>query len=377
LLLGIHPAACPHELASVPLKLEFQLTGNQLTLLRRELERQPEARTLDDLVARAIEEDRLAPEQRRPGARPGPPLAPPPNDHLRLERIVDAGTAATVFLQAGDLLSLEQIAEGQCVDVNVFALEDPSQHFSAARTRAMYGLHPSVGAVLWSTPPERPLMTIVSDTASDHDLSFPACSAFEYEDLAGLAGHPNCHDLLAAAIAASECGPAPAHDPLNLWLPSEVDPGGILRSWPVAARRGDFVELQASTYVLAVICPCPDDLFGSSQYDPSAIRLRVRNPRSTDGDAVSRYVVTSPAPPTAGERRSVVGIDIPDRLVAHFEELRHLGWLGFDNAAVARALVLQSSMNVLAARQQISRASTVPLGDRGRASHPHPSAGEP
>src|SRR5262245_135226 len=86
-------------------------------------------------------------------------------------------------------------------------------------------------------------------------------------------------------------------------------------SAPVAARRGDFVELQANTRVFAAICPCPDDLFGSSQYDPSAIRLRVRNPSSTDGEAVSRYVVTSPAPRTAGESRSVVGVDIPDRLV--------------------------------------------------------------
>ncbi len=359
------------------LKLELQLTGNQLHLLRRELERQGQARTLDDLVALAIEQDRLEPGQRRLGARPVPPPGHPPDGYLRLERIVEAGTAAAVILQADEVLSLEQIADGQCVDVNVFALEDPSHHFSAARTRALHGLHPSAGAVLWSTPPERPLMTMVSDTAGDHDLSFPACSAFEYEDLAGLAEHANCHDLLAAAIAASGGDPALVHDPLNLWLPSEVDRWGTLRSWPVAARRGDLVELRADTRVLAAICPCPDDLFGSSQYDPSGIRVRVRNARTPDGHATSRWIVTSPTPPTAGERRSVVGIDIPDRLVAHLDELRHLGWLGFDNAAVARALVLQSSINATAARQRTSRAPTVPLDDRSRAFHPHPSAGEP
>jgi uncharacterized protein len=356
-----------------PLKLELQLTGHQLSLLNRELELR--ACTLDDLVALAIEQDRLTPGPRRPGARRAPPSAHPPVDHLRLERIVEAGTAAAVVLEAGELLSLEQITDGQCVDLNVFALDDPGQHFSAARTRAQHGLYPSSGAILWSTPPERPLMTIVFDTAGDHDLGFPACSAFEYEELTGLAGHANCHDLLAGAVAAS-CEPGRVHDPLNLWLPSEVDPSGTLLSWPVAARRGDVVELQADTRVLAALCPCPDDLYGSSQFDPSGICVRVRNPKTPDRDVASGWIVTSPTP-TAGERRSAVEVDIPDRLVAHLEELRGLGWLGFDIPAVARALVVGSAADASAARQRIPSAATGPPDDRGRASHPHPSAAEP
>jgi len=360
-----------------PLKLELQLTGNQFSLLRRELERQHRARTLDDLVAFAIEQDRLAPERRWHHGRPAPPPVHPPTDRLRLERIVQAGTAAAVILQAGEVLCLEQIAEGQCVDVNVFALEGARQHFSAARTRALHGLHPCSGAVLWSTPPECPLMTIVSDTTGDHDLCFPACSAFEYEELTGVAGHANCHDLLSAAIAASDGDPALVHDPLNLWLPSEIDPRGILRSWPVAARRGDFVELRAETRVLAAICPCPDDLFGSSQFDPSGVLVRVRNALAGDVNAASGWIVTPARPSAAAERRSVVEIDISDRLVGHLEKLRDLGWFGFDNATVARGLVLHSATRVVAVGEPMSRAPTSPPGDRNRASHPHPLAEGP
>jgi uncharacterized protein YcgI (DUF1989 family) len=327
-------------------------------------------------VALAIEQDRLTPGQRRPGARPAPPSAHPPVDHLRLEKIVEAGTAAAVILQAGELLSLEQITDGQCVDVNIFALDDPGQHFSAARTRAMHGLHPSSGAILWSTPPERRLMTIVFDTAGDHDLGFPACSTFEYEELTGLAGHANCYDLLAGAVAAAGVEPALVHDPLNLWLPSEVDPAGTLRSWPAAARCGDFVELQAHTRVLAAFCPCPDDLFGSSQYDPSGICVRVRNPKTLQRDVASGWTVTSPTPASAGERRSVVAVDIPGRLAGHLEELRARGWLGFDVSAIARALALRSAADVIAARRRIPEPSTGQLDDRGRASPPPPSAEE-
>lgn len=328
-------------------------------------------------MAFAIEQDRLTPGRRRPGARPAPPSAHPPVDHLRLDRIVEAGTAAAVMLQAGELLSLEQITDGQCVDMNIFALDYPGQHFSAARTRAQQGLHPSTGSILWSTPPERPLMTIVADTAGDHDLGFPACSEFEYEELTGLAGHANCHDLLAGAVAAAGAEPARVHDPLNLWLPSEVDPSGTLRSWPVAARCGDFVELHAHARVLAALCPCPDDLFGSSQFDPAGIRVRVRNPKTPGRDVASGWIVASPAPSGAGGRRSVIEVDIPSRLAGHLEDLRDLGWLGFDITAVARALVLRSAADASAARQRIPRAATGQPGDRGRASPPHPSAGEP
>jgi len=197
-------------------------------------------------------------------------------------------------------------------------------------------------------------MTIVADTAGDHDLGFPACSEFEYEELTGLAGHANCHDLLAGAVAAAGAEPARVHDPLNLWLPSEVDPSGTLRSWPVAARRGDFVELRAHARVLAAFCPCPDDLFGSSQFDPAGIRVRVRNPKTPGRDVASGWIVTSPAPSGEGGIRSVVEVDIPGHLAGHLEDLRDFGWLGFDITAVARALALRSAADASAARQRIS-----------------------
>jgi len=328
------------------MRLELRLTESQLALLRRQLEQHRHARTIGNLVELAIEEDCIAPDPRWRVPRPDPPPIRPHADHRRLHSVVEPGTAGAAVLQAGEVLSVEQIVDGQCVDLNLFALEDPGQHFSAARTRSLHGLHPSSGAVLWSTPPERPLMTIVSDSAGGHDLSFPACSAFEYEQLTGLAGHANCHDLLAAAIAAAGINPARVHDPVNLWLPSEIDTRGMLRSWPVAARRGDFVELRAETQVLAVICPCPDDLFGSSQYDPSGVRVRVQGANSPDAaDALRGWSVTAPTPPTPAPRRSVVEIDVSDRLMVHLEEVRDLGWLGFDEATVARALVLRWSTN--------------------------------
>src|SRR6476659_8673450 len=65
-------------------------------------------------------------------------------------------------------------------------------------------------------------------------------------------------------------------DPLNLWLPTAVKTSGELRSWPASCRRGDYVGLRAETDVLVVLSACPDDLYGSSQYEPKPVRLIAR-----------------------------------------------------------------------------------------------------
>ncbi|MGH2858303.1 MAG: DUF1989 domain-containing protein, partial [Solirubrobacteraceae bacterium] len=179
------------------------------------------------------------------------PSARAPIDDLseaRFERVLPAASGAALTIGAGQRLRIEQVVDGQCVDLCAFEVGGLRRSFSAARTRAAHGIHPTVGASLWSTPPEVPLLRIIADTAPAHDLCFPPCSTFEYEQHAGLGGHLGCAELHAAVGTpdASRAG----GDVLNLWLPSAIDPDGRLRSWPVACRRGDFIELQAQVAVL-------------------------------------------------------------------------------------------------------------------------------
>jgi uncharacterized protein YcgI (DUF1989 family) len=194
------------------------------------------------------------------------------------DRVIAPGTGLALPVRRGQVLRVEQVRGGQGVDVNVFALADHRERFGASRTRAMHGLSIGVGGVLWSASPrDRPLMTLVADTAGvRHDITYPACSAFEYEFASGVPGHTSCAAIQAEAIRAWRLTPDDVHDPLNLWLESGAENGELWwRATPT--QPGDHVELLAHTSVLAALNPCGDDLFGSSSFEVAPVRVRLRS----------------------------------------------------------------------------------------------------
>jgi uncharacterized protein YcgI (DUF1989 family) len=327
--------------------LRLRLTDYQLAVVDQLLNRTPGAASVADLVALAIEFDtEREPEPRWRSPRPRARRASRRPSIARLHAVIPAASGRTLRLAKGETLRIEQIKDGQCVDLCAFELGEPRRHFSAARTRAEQGVHPTTGATLWSTPPEIPLLTILADSAPGHDLAFPACTAFEYEQLTGIPGHLSCHELQVAARRRSGLPPdAQPHDPLNLWLPSEVTAAGTLRSWPVAARRGDYVELLAHTDVLVILTTCPDDIYGSSQYEPGPVRVTIR---ASDGPRGRRSRTAprpgSPRPPATPKTalaRNTIALELPENLRPTLQNIQASGWLGSTPASVARALLFR------------------------------------
>jgi len=297
-------------------------------------------RALAALAADAVERElRAARPARWRGRRP----SPRPVSRARageVDLVIAPGSGCALALAAGDRLRVEQIAGGQCVDLCAYARREPGLAFSASRTRALHGVHPTRGDMLWSGAPETPLLEIVADTAPGHDLCFPACTPFEYEPLTGRDDHASCAAIQAATLAHAGLAPRLApHDPLNLWLPSEVGRDGALRSWPAACRRGDRVDLRALVDLVVVLCPCPDDLYGSSQYEPRAVRVLVR--RGERGAQAGRGGVLAPAPAADLGARELRTIELPERLRAPLERMRADGWLGDRAAEVVRALLFR------------------------------------
>ena len=87
-------------------------------------------------VARAIAEQDAPPD-----AAPGRHMdAPAPQPGL-----VWPGAAAALELHRGDVVRIEQVAGGQCVDLVAWSLPDPRERLSAARTRAIAGISPGTG----------------------------------------------------------------------------------------------------------------------------------------------------------------------------------------------------------------------------------------
>lgn len=281
--------------------------------------------------------------------------------------VLDPATGIALPLLRGQVLRIEQVGDGQCVDLNFFVLADYKERFDASRTRMMHGSRPSRGARLWSNPPrDRPLLTIVADTVGKNDLLFPACSGFEYEYFAGCQTHTNCVDILAEAVRGYGLTPDDVHEPLNLWLEAEVKEDGTLSSRPVSARSGDYVELLAQVDVLAVASVCGDDLFGSSQFEMKAIDVSVLEPavalrdewllpeqrryrnQRTPADfrlaAIKASRELRPNPtyeadwPCYPVELAELAVELPDDLVEWVERLRQTQRFGKSTSDVVRAL---------------------------------------
>ena len=141
---------------------------------------------------------------------------------------MEPGTGKALELRRGQVLRIEQIEGGQCVDFNAFNLHDYKEFMHAGRTRNLHGVNPTKGDFMWSAPPrERPIIYILDDTAHCNDVLFPRCSAYLYECYYGLAVHTNCHDIQAEAQREYGLTPDDVHDlSISSCAPGWTPPAG-------------------------------------------------------------------------------------------------------------------------------------------------------
>jgi uncharacterized protein YcgI (DUF1989 family) len=202
-------------------------------------------------------------------------IGAPPLREVLSQTVLEPGTGKAIELKAGQLLRIEQITGGQCVDFNCFSMADYREYMHAGRTRTMHGINPTSGDFLWSAPPrERPMMYILADTAGCNDVMFPRCSANMYESQWGFANHTNCADIQAEAIREYGLTPDDVHDSFNLFMATRVDGARpvIVRQ---ATQPGDHVELLALMDVLAVPNVCGSDVQFTSNFSIDPVRTTV------------------------------------------------------------------------------------------------------
>jgi uncharacterized protein YcgI (DUF1989 family) len=264
---------------------------------------------------------------------------------------VGPGAAAVLELQRGDVVRVEQLVGGQCVDLVAWSRSDARERLSAARTRAIAGVSPGLGDALWSGPPyERPLLALIADSAPGHDLLFPACSAREYA-AAGCAPEPSCVGVQAAAAAAWGLDSSDLPDPLNLWLRGDLAADGSLGWRSTATSVGDHVELLALVPVLVIVNPCVDDVFGCSGLEPRPIAVTSRR-----GDAAEAAAWLSGPPAAAASE--INGTARPLERVGQLPLAAPSSWRELvvalpespapPSAAAARAAAVRFSLAVLA-----------------------------
>ena len=199
--------------------------------------------------------------------------------------VLQPGTGKAIEVRAGQILRIEQVEGGQCVDFNAFNLHDYKEYFHTGRTRHLHGLFPAEGDMLWSAPPrERPMFTIIRDTVGTNDVQYPRCTGFLYEYQYGFEQHTNCHDILAESIREYGLTPDDVHDSFNFWMHVGVDPDEKLYIKRMMAKPGDYVELLAHFDILAVPNVCGADIFSTSNFELKPLKVQVLASTEADRD---------------------------------------------------------------------------------------------
>lgn len=181
--------------------------------------------------------------------------------------VPDASTASSVVLdpvsgvalpiRAGQRVRVSQLGDGQCVDVNAYALDDANEQMSAGHARRQ-GFHLDVGATLMSKPPYfRPMLNLVGKSdGADVDTLAARCHRVLFGHRLGQWDHPNCQDTLAEAVREYGIAPDKTHDTLNLFLSTRWDDSG---QWWIEWNRampGDYVDFVACMDLLCVFVTC-------------------------------------------------------------------------------------------------------------------------
>jgi uncharacterized protein YcgI (DUF1989 family) len=205
--------------------------------------------------------------------------------------VLEPGTGKAIELLRGQILRIEQIEGGQCVDFNCFNLHDYKEYMHTGRTRTVHGLHPSAGHFMWSAPPrERALIYILEDTAQCNDVLFPRCSAHLYESIYGFSAHTNCHDIQTEAQREYGLTSDDVHDSFNLFMHTGVDASG--KPWidRQKSKAGDYIDLLAIEDVLAVPNVCGADIMRTSNFSIKPVKLSIF--KATDADVAGVPALT-------------------------------------------------------------------------------------
>jgi uncharacterized protein YcgI (DUF1989 family) len=208
------------------------------------------------------------------------------------ELMLEPGTGKAVELLAGQILRIEQVEGGQCVDFNAFNLHDYKEFMHCGRTRTVHGFNPTKGTFLWSQPPrERAMLYILEDTYGRNDVLFPRCSAYLYESAYGFDAHTNCHDIQAEAQREYGLTPDDVHDSFNFFMNTEVTLEGRASIARQTSKAGDHIDLLALFDVLAVPNVCGADIMRTSNFGLKPIKLTIFEATDEDLAAVPKTPV--------------------------------------------------------------------------------------
>ncbi len=230
-----------------------------------------------------------------------PMSAPPLLAQPSLDIVVDASSALTYEVKAGDYIQIVDLEGRQCSDFLAFdshALDKGVEKgLDSTATRTIMGLTipaPGLHSKFYDDD-LRAIVEVVRDTVGRHDTFGYACTSKYYDDR-GYFGHINCSDNFNKVLAPYEITARRGWPAINLFYNTFLDgPTHIFLDEPWS-RPGDYVLMRAMTDLVCASSACPDDIDPANDWVPTPIGVRVYPGTAKFSQGVAHRVTANAEP---------------------------------------------------------------------------------
>lgn len=190
--------------------------------------------------------------------------------------LIPASEGRALRVAAGQNVTIVDVDGGQVGDLFAFGLNDPSEHLSAAHTRAVnLSLFPNVGQS-FSSNRRRPLLTLLADTSPGlHDMLIAACDPERYRQLGVVGWHASCQENLQRALETIGIEPGLVPQPVNVFMNTPAGPDGSISLHAAKSRPGDRFTVRAEMDVVVALCACAQDLSDVNNGTPTDLMIEV------------------------------------------------------------------------------------------------------
>jgi urea carboxylase-associated protein 1 len=197
------------------------------------------------------------------------------------DEVVSSGESWMGMVKRGQLFRIVDLEGNQAVDTLFYNAHDTAEHYSAQNTlQSQKRVYLSTGSELLSNRGQI-MLQIIEDTCGRHDTLGGACSAESNTVRYALDKRHmhSCRDSFLLALARQDHRLTKRDLPanINFFMNVPVTPTGQLDFADGISAAGRHVEMVALMDVLVLISNCPQLNNPCNGYNPTPIRVVIRN----------------------------------------------------------------------------------------------------
>lgn len=196
--------------------------------------------------------------------------------HIIFDHVVPAGTPWSRIIPAGHILRITDLEGQQAVDFLCYNAGNLQDRYSATNTIKVQGnTYIGEGTVLYSDACI-PLFTIIKDTIGRHDTVYGCCSNPNNLLRYGARTTESCYSNFLSELSQHGLNDSAVVSNVNFFMQVPILPDGSAGVAADVSVRGSYVDLRAECDVLAVLSNCPQMHNPCNGYNPTPIRVTVR-----------------------------------------------------------------------------------------------------